>query len=204
MPIYVDGRSIRKSKATLFDAVLTQIQSLQSQNRYVESLSIDGQSVQVNHLDDFRTKFRGDEIVSIDSCTLDELIESVMASAGEYIPSLYRTLEGATVGLRTGDIAKGADLFSQTTAGIDWMLTAISRLTTLHPGPSLVHELGTTGQTIIAPLADAWNSRDYVLVADIIQYELQPWLTRCFELTQVFSQQMQLEKLKQGMNHDDR
>lgn len=99
---------------------------------------------------------------------IEELVESTAGYAG----NLYNGLEQVVGNLRADRIREGLTSFSQAAEGLDWMLNSVA----------LLNEAGgkyggfeTEGMTnFLAEVLEAVENSDYVLLADLIEYEIMP------------------------------
>lgn len=194
MQIIIDGQQeqsfgVSPSLQSVFDLI-------KNQSRFVRQVHMDGIEVKESDLRSRKIKVKEDSVIEIVTGSLDELIEDTMQSVLDYTPNLYQALEGIVKQFQVGNIAAGASLFVKTVEGISWNCSILSDLANLQPGPSVIHELNESFSEAIPKLLEAWESEDYVLMADIIQYETLPLFARWYQISTIFSQQMSLEHLK--------
>ncbi|GGJ11360.1 hypothetical protein GCM10010885_20800 [Alicyclobacillus cellulosilyticus] len=195
MIIWVDGQKVEGVQT-----VSQVIDEIYGENRFVRKVVVNG--VEQTVADATSVATDDIQVVEITTCTLDELIEDTVATAAEVIPRLYQLLRSAAEALRIGDVAEGSSRFADAVPLLQWNQTALMQLAGLRPGEqSFVHELSSEGERIIQALTQAWENEDYVTVADVVEYELLPWLAKWMAGVDAFQSQMRLEHLKRAVGH---
>jgi hypothetical protein len=199
MPLLVDGieRNLSTTRQAFREEVTSVIENIQESGRFIRTVTLNGNEITVGDL--LKRDLNSSDEVSVVTGSLDELIEDTMASAKEYTPRLIGAFAECTKLLRTGNIGEAGSLFSDAVQGVQWTFDVWRNLASFHPGPSPVHELYEQSKNVIPQLFQAWDSRDYVLLADVVEYEWIPLLQYWLQVTEVFSSQMKAERLKQGL-----
>ncbi len=114
--------------------------------------------------------------------SLETVIESMVESVS-YLSALCESLEYSANFIQQGSMEKGINLFTQCIDGLDWvnhLLTGI-RIYILEKDDLIIDtaEYLTSiiqFNPIVKELLAAWSSEDHVLVSDLIEYELIPFL----------------------------
>ncbi|GAB6158048.1 hypothetical protein JCM39194_12480 [Desulfotomaculum varum] len=110
---------------------------------------------------------------------MKELIKETLQSCREYIPNLISAVGDAAFLLQSGDEAKGVQLLIKIIDGLQWVIEAVQGVQ--QNGFSL--NIDTSDIAVhFQQLESAFAIRDYVLVADLFEYEiipvLQSWLEK--------------------------
>jgi hypothetical protein len=196
MPLVVDGIANTVDNQSVLEKVNQVIETIYREGRFVNKILINGHEGTFDSVSAGEVELTNDDRIEIQSYSLDELVQDSMESAADYVPSLIEALKKVVHVLRTGDSAQGASRFAQTIDGIQWNLSILSNLCTLHPGPSHIHDILNSGQNVVSLLMNAWDSQDFVLLADIIEYEALPWLVDWDSTIRLFKSQMIMEQKK--------
>lgn len=196
MPLLVDGKAIEHVNGSLTLSLHDILEKLVREGRYIETVTINGQEVTAASVS--RASFQCEETdqVEVTTCTLDELVNSTMESSFEMVPKLYRIVEITIAAFRQGRDDEGIENLSAWVSSLQWHADVLGNFIALQPGPSAVHELNDELQTIVPKLYESWNGKDFVLLADVMEYELAPWLERWYATVQMYRSQMRLEELK--------
>ena len=117
------------------------------------------------------------ELVDLKVCPLPELLREALDDAQEYLPRLSRGLRRVAEFFITGREGEGINIFLQALDGLQWfeqfsdtLAAGVSDL----PG-DLAGRL-SRHRGSLADLLAAWENRDYLLIGDILEYELAPYL----------------------------
>lgn len=197
MPLYIDDKEqLTVDSAQLAAEIVRAIEGIFQANRYIKGCTVNDTEVLVEDLMHLGLALTGQEVVQITSCTLDELIVEIMATANDYVPRLFGSLHESVDLIRVGDIAGGSMKFAACTEGLAWNLNTLKRLANLRSGPSVIHELSENGDRVVRLLMEAWQNSDFVLFADILEYECMPWLDEWNRVISVFQSQYNLEQQK--------
>ncbi|MBX5436698.1 MAG: hypothetical protein IRZ33_05710 [Alicyclobacillaceae bacterium] len=193
MQVWVDG--CRVESAGSVEQVLDDVYR---RNRFVRRVVLNGVERSIEEVAGLSPDDTWE--LQVDTCTLDELIEDTMASVVEMIPPLYKRLQEAADAFRVGNIAEGAVHFAESVPLLQWNHTVLNQLTRLQPGAgSFVHEVSAEGERVVSSLMEAWNLEDYILIADILEYELLPWLVKWKAGSDLFQSLMKLEHTKKSV-----
>lgn len=120
---------------------------------------------------------RDAELVELKVCPLPELLREALDDAQEYLPRLSRGLRRAAELLVTGREGEGINIFLQALDGLQWFEQLNETLAggaADLPGDFAERLSGHRGG--MADLLAAWENQDYLLVGDILDYELAPYL----------------------------
>ncbi|MCL5781231.1 MAG: hypothetical protein M1119_10135 [Firmicutes bacterium] len=102
-----------------------------------------------------------------------ELIKETLQSCQEYMPVLISAVGDAAFLLQSGDEARGVQLVIKIIDGLQWVIDAVQGVQ--QNGFSLNIDI-TDIAVHFQQLESALTIRDYVLVADLFEYEIAPTL----------------------------
>lgn len=93
----------------------------------------------------------------------------LLDTAYEYMGRLLKGIEQITYYFDIGEYTKGNQLLSEFIEGYDWLLQALELTQTLHQHLISFNNI----EEIVEPLLEAIENKDYVLIKDILQYEIK-------------------------------
>lgn len=137
-------------------------------------------------------QLEGLEKMEISAATLGQLLRESLRSLAEYLPRLTAGLEKAAELFQQGDLQSANEIFIKAAEGLEWVIHLFvflernylllqERVPALEP-VAFTGELGGKLKELLA----AWENRDYVLVGDLLNYELVPFLEKVHaEVTKV-------------------
>lgn len=112
---------------------------------------------------------------------MSDVVLDSLNSAKHYLPKLRDGFSRISMYFRNGKDFEGIQLFTQAIEGLDWFLHVAEAISTFYGSEEKLtyinDELGTISD-IIMTLSQAWGNRDYLLTADIIDYEMIPNLEK--------------------------
>ncbi|MCL6547315.1 MAG: hypothetical protein K6T30_00225 [Alicyclobacillus sp.] len=193
MPLWVDGVPADDSDG-LAEALRRQVEAVRLSNRFVLSVLVNGCEQRIDELGN--VSFSADDVVQLQTGTLDELVEGTMESVSEYTPRLMACLERAVDHWDAGRHEEGFQGFAQTVEGLQWTAGILQSLCAMHPGPSELHEVLGRLQDVTPVLLSALETGNVVLASNLVRYELLPVLTRWYHVSQLFRQQMALARVR--------
>lgn len=181
MKLYIDGKEVQWSGQDIDSFWQAVNRELQPKQRVVVEVKCDGLEVNNEALEDCLKNGVGQ--IEIFSNTPAELIFDGLAYAIEYLPKLSQGLGKVVQFIQEGEEGEAVRLFLQALEGIEWLnslLTAIETFgirkeipdTVKQKIPGAIHDFKSKMQTLLA----AWENFDYLLVADILEYEVIPLL----------------------------
>lgn len=196
MPLVINGAK-KRVQGDIKQRILRELELIHNAGHYIRILSVNGTEAVV---EDVKTReLSREDFIRIETCTLEDLVEDTLYTANDVLPLLYHQLSQAVDALRIGEIGEASSQFASALEGLKWNITVLDKICNLRDEHTSVHEVRDTGFTLIPPLMGAYENEDYVSVADILEYEVFPWLNRWFNLTELFKNQMQAEKVKRGL-----
>lgn len=96
--------------------------------------------------------------------------EGLKKTGVEYLPKLSRGLTAITELMRNGNEAEGARFFAQATEGLRWLVGLLTNISLVKA--SEIEKFGEDLNTLLT----AWENEDYVLIADLLEYEMAPFV----------------------------
>ena len=91
-------------------------------------------------------------------------------SAVDYLPKLAKGLMAVAELMHSGNDADGAYFFIKATDGLRWLAGFLRNMTAFDYKE--IEELGN----YLSSLLEAWENEDYVLIGDLLEYELAPFV----------------------------
>lgn len=124
-----------------------------------------------------------------------QLILETIETGIDYLPKLYAGLRNMVVLLQEGKEGEGIDLFQKSLDGLEWSSSLTEAILTI-PIAGRSHLLSDEWKEKAVNLRDnlrelneAWANRDYVLIADIVEYEILPYLDLLYQQLGLFLDQ---------------
>ncbi|OAT80376.1 hypothetical protein [Desulfotomaculum copahuensis] len=139
---------------------------------------------------------RDADLVELKICSLPELLREALDDAKEYLPRLSRGLRRAAEFFVTGLEGEGVNIFLQSLDGLGWFEQLNESLVSgIHAFlPEGFTDRLSGHRSSMADLLAAWENQDYLLVGDILDYELAPFLEYFTEQLPLLKELMSSEK----------
>lgn len=203
MKLTVNGELLNTDPMTAASPIATVmnvIQDLSANSLYIQQVVVNGEEQIVEAVRQGQVWFDESADVMIDSCNLDEMIEGAIESSQQLLPQLTQNILGAGRAFRVGDLAIGSKVFASTLQAVEWHVELLNSIANLQPGPSYMHDMRDGLIANTKALFEAWENEDFVSLADVIEYEMHPWLVKWLSVIQMFRRQMTLEHAKNQLN----
>lgn len=111
---------------------------------------------------------------------MDQLIIETIESMENYLPKLIKALEEMAEHFQNGAQNEAIHQLPTAFEGIEWIVSAINGLR--NNGYFIDLEVLTLNKFLIE-VEDALKNQDYILLADLLEYEIKPileeWLLKC-------------------------
>lgn len=104
---------------------------------------------------------------------MEQLIQETLDSCQEYIPKLIKAVSATAYKIQSGNEADGVLIMSSIFEGLQWVIDAVQGLK--NNGHLLEIDISNITDHL-KELEEALKIRDYVLVADLFEYEIGPAL----------------------------
>ncbi|MDK2901911.1 MAG: hypothetical protein PWR14_815 [Thermosediminibacterales bacterium] len=154
-------------------------ENLKRFNKLYKEIKINGMSI-----DEFVNKSENIEvsILEITSTTREEIIAESIETAKDYLPKLRDGLHEVLRLFHEGKDQEAISLFISAVDGLEWFNSFLNgmQLTDLEVNSKKI----TDYQQMMKGLLDAWEMQDFLLVSDIIEYELIPLIEENLETIQ--------------------
>ncbi|GAX88905.1 hypothetical protein [Effusibacillus lacus] len=115
---------------------------------------------------------------------MNKLVEETLQSCQEYIPRLIEAHEQLATYFQGNEEAKGLDLFQLYIEGIDWLQQSVRGIQNLDHSKIPGIQVDEVNPKLIE-IEEALQNRDYVLMGDLLDYEITPileqWLKKVEE-----------------------
>ena len=102
----------------------------------------------------------------------EKLVNETLEEINAYLPKMIKGIEGFVESQLEGQESK--KLLSNIFDGLEWIVQAVSLTNKFKPGDMKEQEL----MEIFPVLIKAYENNDYVLVGDILDYEIKPVLEK--------------------------
>lgn len=148
----------------------------------VISIVADGKNIDPDFLDKLETGIDKVEIVT--KSPFDLVVEGLVEGTG-YLPRLINGLNETSNHFREGNINRGIKKFQQGIDGLNWLNHLLVGLDLyIYSDSQFKDNIKCYTDTkefsgIIKELLSAWENEDYVLISDLVEYELVPVLEKC-------------------------
>lgn len=117
--------------------------------------------------------------VEIEAEDRDRFVRNVIAGARDYAVVLQNSLLSAAARLQAWS-SEGAAIFAAAVDGLAWVRDVLRYRGLLsRDDPALREQWDSYAEgydRVLQRLMEAWQNRDYLMVADLLEYELAPWL----------------------------
>lgn len=152
-------------------------QEILSNGRLISEVWVNG----VRTLDEYVADLKDAEVheIAMATRTKDELIVEMMVTAQDYLPRLHSGLAKVATLIQGGGEGAGSLLFVESIEGLQWLNMLVEGILGSTFQNQIVqnldwqetrHNLNETIQNLL----DAWQNQDYVLISDLLEYELCP------------------------------
>ena len=106
---------------------------------------------------------------------MKQLLHDTVESCQKYMPKLIKAIEEVSCQLHSSNESKALARLPQIFEGLQWVLDAIQEIQKFYN----ILEVNVEDLTVILKeLEQAIKSRDYVLMADLFEYEIKPVLKK--------------------------
>lgn len=175
MIIYLNDKEITEQYTSFnLSDVLEEVKN-NLENEVLEQIKVNDIEVNENYIkENLVEKDDINKVVFITKDT-DTLVNETIKQASEYLPKLKKGISDTVSYFRNGEDKKATDNFQLIIDGIDWYTDIIIKITSLLDNQDLYDKAENLIGEMNKPLSDlmiAYNKKDYVLVADILEYEI--------------------------------
>lgn len=158
---------------------------LKEKNRVITSILVNNAEMVNASLEEIFAGGESERIIQIETCTAEELIMESLGNACEYIPRLREGLLNIRDRVLAGDTQEAGKMLEAGLEGIEWLLLSLQALagTKKHPDMETVLEEEKEKLNAAFPeLESAMKDDDMILICDILEYEVIPFLEKMLPL----------------------
>ncbi len=166
------------------------------QGRFIATLAIDGRELYPSSEWYQPRKLEGIRRIEVTTGLSRQLASDALQQGDRCLDELQRTLLQSVELFRSGNDQKGMKLFIDLVSRLEWFVTTVRSVgdimgvdfaTTLMDGTPLSEEVEGMNR-ILLDIVGAQERRDWVLLGDLLEYELEPQMERCRDLLGVLQQ----------------
>jgi hypothetical protein len=179
--------------ATFIDALSCEVGT---RGRFIATLSIDGRELYPSSEWYRPRKLEGVRRIEVTTGLSTQLASDALQQGYRCLDELQNTLLQSVEFFRSGNDQKGMKLFIDLVSRLEWFVTTVRSVgdimgvdftTTLMDGTPLSEEVEGMNR-ILLDIVGAQERRDWVLLGDLLEYELEPQMERCRDLLGVLQQ----------------
>ena len=180
MKIFVNNEELSfDGEGTSREKIDELIKFIKGKDLIVLETRVDGVETQEDILE--LVKLNQIEQVELTVTNQEHLIFEGFETALSYLPTLQKGLEQIAGLFQEGREGEGIALFLEAHTGLDWLEHIVSgaKLYCYNSKRDLGVDFSEVSEgytTRLVELTKAWENRDYVLIADLLEYELAPFI----------------------------
>ncbi|MZG30586.1 MAG: hypothetical protein F3741_07220 [Nitrospinae bacterium] len=148
------------------------------QDSYVRRIWLDGQEVSSSTPDTLKTSSATVDLLELELAQLKDLLANNLSNAKEYLEKLIPGFQKAADLFRMGNEQEANKFYLQIIDGIDWfsqvVLTIINAQQHVLDGQSLEERQKKLNE-LMGQMLEANKNQDWVLMADLLEYEMVPF-----------------------------
>ena len=145
---------------------------------YIRRIWLDGQEASSNTQDNLKTSTASVESLELELALLQDLVANNLTNAKEYLKKLVPGFQKAADLFRMGNEQEANRYYLQILEGIDWfsqvLLTIVNAQVDIFKEQTL-EERQKKLTEFMAQMLEANQNQDWVLMADLLEYEMAPF-----------------------------
>jgi len=145
---------------------------------YIRRIWLDGKEASSNTQDTLKTSTASVESLELELALLQDLVANNLANAKEYLEKLVPGFQKAADLFRMGNEQEANQYYLQILEGIDWfsqvLLTIVNAQVDIFKEQTL-EERQKKLTEFMAQMLEANQNQDWVLMADLLEYEMAPF-----------------------------
>lgn len=110
----------------------------------------------------------------------------VLNTAKEYMNNLNKAILKASQYLQNGDYFNGTNLIISISDGLEWVVQLITLRKDIYQEDMQMAKLVEN----IKEVVEAFENEDYILIGDLLQYEISPIIEECMNKTVLISEEL--------------
>lgn len=180
MKIFINNKEFKSEKYESFPELLNEVKS-DLNNEILKSIQINEVEVNEKYLKE--SLIEKDDIKAIKFITQknDDLVKNTLEEAKDYLPKLKDGVLEAASNFRNGNAEKANKLYQHIINGLEWYTDAITKVISILDDENFLEENNELIQGLNEKLAElmiAYNKGDYILLADILEYEMIDYIEK--------------------------
>jgi hypothetical protein len=108
----------------------------------------------------------------------EEQVE-VLKTAKEYMKNLNKAILKSSEYLQNGDYFNGTNLIANITEGLEWVIQLVTVRKDIYDKDMEINRIVDNIKEII----EAFENEDYILIGDLLQYEISPMIEEYYRQT---------------------
>ena len=145
---------------------------------YVRRIWLEGQEVSSSAMNTLMTSITSIELLELELAHLGDLLANNLANAKEYLEKLIPGFQKAADLFRMGNEQEAHKFYLQILDGIDWFSQVVLNIVKSRGNQVEGQSLGDRQEKLtglMAQMLEANQNQDWVLMADLLEYEMIPY-----------------------------
>ena len=145
---------------------------------YVRRIWLEGQEVSSSAMDTLMTSITSIELLELELAHLGDLLANNLANAKEYLEKLIPGFQKAADLFRMGNEQEAHKYYLQVLDGIDWFSQVFLNIVKSRGNEVEGQSLGDRQERLtglMAQMLEANQNQDWVMLADLLEYEMTPF-----------------------------
>ena len=145
---------------------------------YVRRIWLEGQEVSSSAMDTLMTSITSIELLELELAHLGDLLANNLANAKEYLENLIPGFQKAADLFIMGNEQEAHKFYLQILDGIDWFSQVVLNIVKSRGNQVEGQSLGDRQEKLtglMAQMLEANQNQDWVLMADLLEYEMIPY-----------------------------
>ncbi len=152
---------------------------LKDTNRVVRKITMNGVEMVNATLEEVLKEYAGKGDVLIETCSTREMLAEAISDAGEYIPVLIEKLPLLRDKVSGGDMKEAGYILEAGMEGLEWVILTLQAYGSYMEDEEKKERIELELErvfAVFAELEEALRDGDMILICDILEYEIVPFL----------------------------
>ena len=148
------------------------------QNSYIRRIWLDGQEVSSDSQDTLKTLTTSVELLELELAELQDLLANNLTNAKDYLVKLISGFQKAADLFRMGNEQEANQYYLQVLDGIEWFSQVVIIIVSTQKNKSEEKSLEERQKKLtdlMSQMLEANQNQDWVLMADLMEYEMIPF-----------------------------
>ena len=148
------------------------------QNSYIRRIWLDGQEVPSDSQDTLKTSTKSVELLELELAELQDLLANNLTNAKDYLVKLIPGFQKAADLFRMGNEQEANQYYLQVLDGIEWFSQVVIIIVSTQKNKSEEKSLEERQKKLtdlMSQMLEANQNQDWVLMADLMEYEMIPF-----------------------------